>query len=175
VINKFLKNNSIIDKCQKVVNSMLHLRHFCYLSYKLFREKLRKRWTIALLRFLYLTLSICAGIEWQDTKKERKTRICEKSQLVMASDLLAKGNSPPTCHGELTCHGEQNYSRGELRWPNLSKLTWQKPTGEESSTRHGEQITCHGEFIKFYKYKRPICSFQWGRYHIITEIITRTL
>ena len=158
------------DKCQKVVNSMLHLRHFCYLSYKLFREKPRKRWTIALLRFLYLTLSICAGIECQDTKKERKTRICEKkstchdewitreasmktsSRRVEAEST--RGNSPPTCHGE------QNYSRGELRRPNLSKLTWQKPTGEENSICHGEQITCHGEFIKFCKYKRPICSFQ---------------
>jgi len=78
------------DKCQRVVNSMLHSRHFCYLSYKLFRKKSRKRWTIALLRFLYLTLSICAGIECQDTKKERKTRICEKSQLAMASELLAR-------------------------------------------------------------------------------------
>jgi len=77
-------------------------------------------------------------------------------------------NLPWRVHGELTCHGEQNYSRGELRRPNPSKLTWQKRTREESSTHHGEQITCHGEFIKFCKYKRPICSFQWERYHIIT-------
>ena len=72
-----------------------------------------------------------------------------------------RGNSPPTYHGE------QNYSQGELRRPNPSKLMWQKPTGEESSTRHGERITCHGEFIKFCKYKRPICSFQWEGDHII--------
>ena len=100
------------DKGQKVVNSMLHLRHFCYLSYKLFREKPKKRWTIALLRFLYLTISIFAGIECQDTKKERKTRICEKSQLAMASDLLAMASELLVrrawrrVHGELTCHGE---------------------------------------------------------------------
>ena len=78
-------------------------------------------------------------------------------------------------HGELTFHGEQNYSRGEVRRPNPSKLTWQKPTGEESSTRHGEQITFHGEFIKFCKYKRPICSFQWGDIISYQIIIFRPL
>lgn len=68
---------------------MLHLRHFGYLSYKLFREKPRKDEQLPYYAFLYLTLYICAGIECQDTKKERKkTRICEKSQLAMASDLL---------------------------------------------------------------------------------------
>jgi len=53
-----------------------------------------------------------------------------------------RGNSPPMRHGEwrasTTCHGKHIYSRGELRRPNPSELTWQKPTGEESSTRHGE-------------------------------------
>jgi len=39
--------------------------------------------------FISYSISICAGIECQDTKKERITRICAKSQLAMASDLLA--------------------------------------------------------------------------------------
>jgi len=35
-------------------------------------------------------------------------------------------------------HGEYIYLRGEPGRINSSKMTWHKPTGEETSTRHGE-------------------------------------
>lgn len=42
----------------------------------------------------------------------------------------------------------EDHSRGEQRRPKSSELTWQKPTGEVTSTRHGELFTRHGEFIR---------------------------
>ena len=56
----------------------------------------------------------------------------------------------------------EDYSRGELRRPNPLKLTWQKLTEEESSTRHGEQITCHGEFNQNKNSIKALSSFQKG-------------
>jgi len=53
-----------------------------------------------------------------------------------------------------------NYLRGELRQPNPSKLTWQRPTRKESSTHNGEQITCHDEFIKVCISIKALSSFQ---------------
>ncbi|KAK2365879.1 hypothetical protein QL285_079326 [Trifolium repens] len=42
----------------------------------------------------------------------------------------------------------EDHSRGEQRRPKSSELTWQKPTGEVTSTRHGELFTRHSEFIR---------------------------
>jgi len=103
---------------------------------------------IALLRFYYLTLSNCAGIECEDTKQRRKTKKKCKSQLAMASRRRAIpestiSHSPPTCNDEWKASklamaserwvdGEEFwraevqsspwwtiYSRGELRWLKL--------------------------------------------------------
>jgi len=43
-----------------------------------------------------------------------------------------------------TRHGEW-ITREASKAANPSELTWQKPTGEESSTRHGEQTYSGGE------------------------------
>jgi len=48
---------------------------------------------IALLRFIHLTLSICAGIECQDTKQRRKTKKKYKGQIAMASRRWAIAES----------------------------------------------------------------------------------
>jgi len=127
---------------------MLYLKHFCYLFYMLFRENPREKWIILLLRFIYLTLSIYAGIECQDTKQRRKTKKMYKVQLDMASPRQAEAessrdHSPPTRNdewkarnlamaSERRAQGEMKqrakdqsfpwrtiYSRGELRRPKL--------------------------------------------------------
>ncbi|AES95257.1 hypothetical protein MTR_5g023480 [Medicago truncatula] len=75
-------------------------------------------------------------------------------------------NRPWRVQGELTCHGEQNYSRGELRRPNPSKLTWQKPTGKESSTREASKLPAMAN-------KRPFTHFRRKIYHIIGHLRER--
>jgi len=57
------------------------------------------------------------------------------------------------------------YSGGELRRSIPSELTWQKPTGEESLTRHGEHTYSRGELSQRKKYKRPFNQIRW-RDHI---------
>jgi len=77
-------------------------------------------------------------------------------------DIFTRPQLAPTRHGECI------YLRGELRRPNPSELTWQKPTGEESSTRYGEHTYSRGELSQRKKYKRPFIHIR-AKYHIISH------
>jgi len=107
----------------------------------------------------------------------------------------SRDNSPPTCNGEWKARnlamaserrvqGEEEqrakdqsspwrtiYSRGELRRPKPSELTWQKPTGEETSTRHCEHILARRVHQNRTMYKSLFLHFQWGCYHTFRERI----
>ncbi|WJX94358.1 hypothetical protein P8452_75781 [Trifolium repens] len=63
-----------------------------------------------------------------------------RHQVAMASQRRAKS--------ERTQVNSPSSRQGEQRRPKSSELTWQKPTGEVTSTRHGELFTRHGEFIR---------------------------
>jgi len=137
---------------------MLHLRHFCYLSYKLFRESREKDEQLPYYAFYVLLYPFVQELNVKTLRKKEKQGFVKKVNLPWQVIYLpwwvnysrgehedefkaSRGrecqrqlatNLPWWVHGELTCHGEQNYSRGELRRPNPSKLTWQKPTGKKS-------------------------------------------
>jgi len=53
-------------------------------------------------------------------------------------------------HG-FTRHGECSYLGGEQGRLNSPLMTWNKPTGEETSTRHGEQRNSQGELMQMRK------------------------
>ena len=154
---------------------MLNLRHFCYLLYKLFREKPRKRWTIALLRFLYLTLSICAWIDLKTLKKEeeqgKKVQKGRKMKLLASNSQwrVAKAgrhiHSPPTLNGKWS---KSNLLARRVKATQISsELTWHKPTGEETTTRHGECFYSRGELRQNRPYKSAFVLFRGG-HHIIS-------
>ena len=44
---------------------------------------------------------------------------------------------------------------------NSSELTWQKPTGEETPTRHGKCIYSQGELSQIRNIIKAHLSFQW--------------
>jgi len=90
-----LKDNFFMfnDKCQKVVNFMLHLMHFCYLFHKLSREKPREKCNCPIT--LYLSYSTLLCRKWpQDTKQRRKTKKKYK-------EAERWSHLPPTRKGEL--------------------------------------------------------------------------
>ena len=48
-------------------------------------------------------------------------------------------------------HGEWSYLGGEQGRLKLPRITWHKPNGEETSTRHGEQKNSRGELMQMGK------------------------
>jgi len=95
----------------------------------------------------------------RSTKRQKdeftRLKLASRSQWRVASTSksrkahLLASTSPPTRNGELsksqqrqkhsfTRHGECIYLGGELGRLNSPLMTWHKPTGEETSTRHGE-------------------------------------
>ena len=80
-----------------------------FLILQVIEGKAERKVIIALLRFKYLTLPICAGIELKTPSKEGKQREKFKSQLAMASRRRASGEHKSEStrnHSQSTRNGE---------------------------------------------------------------------
>jgi len=111
--------------------------------------KFERKVIIDLLRFIHLTLPICVGIECQNIKQGPKRTKVGKSYFAMASRNPVRRNILP---GETKASSSRELEKqdkstspwraeilpGEKRRFHLIKVTWQKPTGKESLSRHGE-------------------------------------
>jgi len=95
-----------------------------------------------------------------------------KKKIGRKAHLLAT-SSHSTRHGELSKeqnrqkhrfarHGEWSYLGGEQGRLKLPMMTWHKPTGEETSTRHGEQRNSRGELMQMGKLINSPWSFLGG-------------
>ena len=95
-----------------------------------------------------------------------------KEKVGREGHLLAT-SSHPTRHGELSKeqnrqkhrfarHGEWSYLGGEQGRLKLPMMTWHKPIGEETSTRHGEQRNSRGELMQMGKLIKNLDHFLKG-------------
>ena len=109
-----------------------------------------------------------------------RPQLAPNSQWRVASEKIGREahllapSSHPTRHGELSKeqnrqkhrfarHGEWSYLGGEQGRLKLPMMTWHKPTGEETSTRHREQRNSRGELMQMGKLINSPRSFLEGR------------
>ena len=133
---------------------------------------------------LFISYSTHLCMNWtQVTKKEWKTRICAKvisPGEPMASNsrefqvpspqrwpwrTISPGEAMTSSSREFEKQDKSNlpwreiFLPGEIRRFHLILKTWQKPTGKESSFRHGELNFARREVTFQHMYKSPFSSF----------------
>jgi len=112
------------------------LSTFCYLLYKLFKEKPRNREKIHFYSPCVLPNSIVQEKNKQDKNQRRKIKKKSKAQLAIAGMELHR---PYYFEDERSPWWECPAWRIKAVWSKWM-MTWQKPTGKESSSRHGEIV-----------------------------------
>jgi len=149
----------------------IYLWHVCYLFYKLSREKPREKWILTYYALVILLYLFVLELSAKTSSKSQKQQKWAKT----ISPWRAKWWATPQSsrflrhrdgHGELSRLAKQwravpeswkqdksNSSWREIFLPgeimrfHLILMTWQKPTGKESSSRHGETKSARRNYI----------------------------
>jgi len=118
--------------------SNVYLRHFCYLFYKLFREKPREKWLLPYYAFIILLYPIVQELSVKTPSKEEKQRKSAKVNSQWRAEGEQFQRAPFLTRPQLAM---TNGRRVNSQW--RVKDEWMaRSSGEQRSrVRHGEQST----------------------------------
>jgi len=105
---------------------------------------------------------------WVSKEKNRQRGTFARHQLALNSSWRVNKGKNRQKH-MFARHGEWSYLGGEQGRLILPRMTWHKPSGEETSTRHGEQRNSRGELMQMGKLINSPWSFLERSKLLLTE------